>query len=306
MNLLQISRVERDTSPVFIVGEARSGSTILLRTLQKHPAFRPALENLMESKLMNHVEKSAVFGPREPKTAYAFMADDTYYQAFLASIAPLRPLLRIGEATLWRMRPGRRRDQVWAATGHPLVVRSYFHHARKGLGVTRIVDKSPNQVRQVDRILRCYPQARLIYIHRHPVDVYSSYVRLGQVDSRFQWARIPLAEFTRRWANRSRLALRTAARLPASFLLLRYEDFTEDPEKEVRRTCDFVCEEFDPEMVVERKPDLTRRKATPHLFGEITTKTKDWTDYVSAEEAATLQKRLRPIMQEMSYEDYQT
>ena len=36
----------------------------------------------------------------------------------------------------------------------------------------------------VGRLFACFPRARLLFIHRHPVDVYSSYVRRGRTDPR--------------------------------------------------------------------------------------------------------------------------
>ncbi len=306
MGIVQISRAERVTSPVFIVGEGRSGTTILYRVLQKHPAFQPRSVNLWESKLMSHIDRAATFRSREPRTLYGYMADDdACYDAFLASIAPLRPLLRVGEAVR-RLAPFEvGMSQVWAATGHPWVVRSYFHHARRARGVGRILEKTPDHLRHTDRLLRCYPRARLIYIHRHPVDVYTSYLRRAEVDPGYrQWAGMPTDAFAARWETRTLLALDSAARLPASFRLLRYEDFTRDPDQATRAVCEFVGEPFDPQLIVEDNPDLTRRKADPHIFGSITARTKEWRDHVSREDANSLQARLRPVMSRLSYDPY--
>ncbi|HZC27424.1 MAG TPA: sulfotransferase [Actinopolymorphaceae bacterium] len=306
MGIVQISRAERATSPVFIVGEGRSGTTILYRVLQKHPAFRPRAGNLWESKVLSHTDRAASFRSREPRTLFGYMSDnDACYDAFLTSIAPLRPLLWAGETTR-RLAPfSRGMSLVWAASGHPLVVRSYFHHARTARGVTRILEKTPDHVRHVDRLLRCYPRARLLYIHRHPVDVYTSFLRRAEVDPGYsRWAEMSAEEFAARWETRTMLALDAAARLSGSLLLLAYEHFTTRPEAAVRQICEFVAEPYDPEIVVEHKPDLTRRKADPHIFGSITTKTKEWRDYISKEDADVLQNRLRPVMARLSYDAY--
>jgi hypothetical protein len=309
MSLRRISQAELGTSPVLIVGEARSGTSILYRALQKHEAFRPRRTNLWESHLMRHIGQAASFGPGQPRSMFGYMADSAeHYDAFLDSIGSLRPLLRLGETTL-RIAGGHRRGmgKVWAATGHPHVVRSYFHHARHARGVERILEKTPGHIMHVGRLLRCYPDARLIYIHRHPVDVYSSYVRRAQLDPGTRdWAEMSWRAFADRWKRNSKLALSAARRWPGSLLLIAYEEFTRDPESEMRRICGFVGEPYDPELVIERQPDYERRKADPHLFGHITTKTKDWADYLSAEDAAALQHRLRHVMAELSYQPYLT
>lgn len=308
MNVFSISRAERETSPVFIIGEARSGTTMLYRILQKHSAFAPRKSNLWESKLMNHVDAATTFRPGEPRPMLGYMSDDSErYAEFLASLRPLRPALHAGRAARRLVRSHARRvDQVWAASGYPLVVRSYFHHARLARGVERILEKTPTHVHHVDRLLHCYPNARLIYLHRHPVDVYSSYVRRSQVDPNARWTRIPVGKFASQWTENTTAALDAADRLPESLLLVRYEEFTADPDTLASRICEFVGEPYDPEIVIERDPAYGKRKAAPHLFSDITTKTKEWQDYLSGADAAKLQKRVRPVMKRLGYDPYPT
>ncbi|MEQ7011314.1 sulfotransferase [Actinopolymorpha sp. B17G11] len=305
MNLLEISRAEREAAPVFIVGEARSGTTILSRILEKHEAFRPREVNLRESAVMAHANQNATYGPRLPSSLHGYMGDSQRYEDFLASLAPIRHLMRTGIVLQKRIPSQRAKDLIWAATGHVLLVRSYFHHARLVRGARRVVEKTPSHIHHVNRLLRCYPRARLIYIHRHPVDVYSSYVRRSQIDPKSRsWTRMSLKAFAKRWEQRTTLAIEAADRLPDAFLLLPYADFTGDAQTTMKRVCHFVGEEFDPEIIMEREPDLTRLKETPHVYGQIVTKTKDWSDYLSAERAARLQELLAPMMARLSYPPY--
>jgi Sulfotransferase family len=64
MGLLEISRTARRSSPVFIIGEARSGSSMLYRILLQHPTFAPRAETLQESSFI-----------RQAPMAYRFTAD---------------------------------------------------------------------------------------------------------------------------------------------------------------------------------------------------------------------------------------
>jgi hypothetical protein len=288
MNLLQISWIERSTLPVFIVGEARSGTSILYRTLQKHDVFRPREENLAESQVMTYVDRIGTLRSREPASMFGYMAyDESAYDSFLASIAPMRPLVGL------------------LGVGQRFVVRSYFHHARSARGVDRILEKSPAHIRHVDGLLAYYPKAQLIYIHRHPVDVYSSYLRRAEADPNADWARISTAKFATLWEANTTLALNTAARLgDARFLLVRYEAFTAKADRVVKEICDFVRVPFDPQIVIERNPDLTRWKPDPHVYGQIAAKTKDWRTYVSIEAAMELQQRVASTMKRLSYDPY--
>ena len=73
----QRSREAAVLEPVFIVGEARSGTSILYRTLQQHPSFRPRTEDLTESNAMALTPRAGLFRVRaknmkQLRETYAF------------------------------------------------------------------------------------------------------------------------------------------------------------------------------------------------------------------------------------------
>jgi hypothetical protein len=80
----------RAASPVFVVGEARSGSSPLYRTLQKHPSFRPkAPQKLVETRAFDHLRRAFLFTPECPVTLRRCMLDGPCaYAVFLRSICP--------------------------------------------------------------------------------------------------------------------------------------------------------------------------------------------------------------------------
>src|SRR5829696_4963547 len=189
MGLSQISRAAKRTSPVFIIGEARSGSSMLYRVLLRHPSFAPRAETLQETSFVRQAPLAYRFDAGHPSNMRRYMLeDDDAWRAFLDSLAPVRPLLAAAAVTqpllgrfgwAWYLAPSRR------------VARSYLHHAQLARACRRILEKTPRHVEHMGRLFACFPRARLLYIHRHPVDVYSSYVRRGQTDPRAAWARIP-------------------------------------------------------------------------------------------------------------------
>jgi Sulfotransferase family len=305
-SLLQISRAENRTSPVFIVGEARSGSTLLYRCLQKHPSFRTRDENLAESAIMRHIGDIRLFSAREPRSAFRYMARNRrLYSEFLESIQPVRKFARLGGIARRRVDSSQTRLRIWAASGSHLVIRSYFHHAKLARGSERLLEKTAGHVRHIDELLHCYPLAKLIYIYRHPVDVYTSYLKLARIEERrFDWVRRTVPKFPNRWAHRTECALEAADRLPDSFLMVRYEDFTADPEPEARRICDFIGERFDEVMVTEQQPRIDVRRGSPLIYSTIMAKTKNWQEYLTPTEARRLQAQLRPMMTRLAYEPY--
>lgn len=89
-DLLAISAEMKARSPVFIVGEARSGTSILYRTLQKHTSFRPREPNLVETEIFSHLRRTFMFSMSYPQPLIRFMLDDQGpYRDFLRSIRAL-------------------------------------------------------------------------------------------------------------------------------------------------------------------------------------------------------------------------
>lgn len=284
--------------PVFIVGEARSGSTILYRTLLNHPAFKPREENLQESSFIIQTPDAHRFDRNHPRNLQKFLLDDTdEWSHFLESISPLRSWSRLaailGPTFAWRWRLGPAK----------LVARSYAFHAKRARGSKRLLEKTPNHIYHIDRLLACFPAARLLYIHRHPVDVYSSLVRRGQVDPKADWARIGPDEFCNRYRRHLGLAVRGERRYPYSVMLVGYHDFTSAPEMELERICDFLGVAYSSNALtaLDDPSRWAHWERSKHLYQGIKTHTKRWQDYISLEVADRVQRNLAPEMEYLGY-----
>lgn len=106
-------------------------------------------------------------------------------------------------------------------------------------GKRYLVNKTPNDVFIAERIKTCWPDARFIYLLRHPGAIARSRGRARPRDSEEQ-----NVAMVRRYAD----ALEAArARWPGH--VLRYEDLTADPEGELRRLCEFLDVPFEPAML---------------------------------------------------------
>jgi hypothetical protein len=304
MGLLRISREARRTSPVFIVGEARSGSSMLYRTLLGHSSFAPRRETLQETSFIRQAPLAWTFDAQTPANLRRYMLEDQRcWQAFLDSLRPIRPLLRIAA---WARPPlGEGFSLAWHLSGGQLVARSYLVHAQRARGDRRILEKTPRHVEHVDKLFRCFPRARMLYIHRHPVDVYSSYVRRGQTDPKAEWARISLEEFCALYRRNALRALRAAARRPEAVRLISYESFTADPEGELRAICGFLAEPFEGQLLRNFDADQARWahwEGSSLLYGQIVQSTKDWRDYLSAADARRLEDLLLPELTRFGYQ----
>jgi hypothetical protein len=93
-----------------------------------------------------------------------------------------------------------------------------------------LVNKTPNDVFVIDRIARCWTDARFIYLLRHPGAIARSRQQTRPQDSPERNARMVL-----RYCDAVE-----QARIAHPGMTLRYEDLTADPRAETQRVCAFL------------------------------------------------------------------
>jgi hypothetical protein len=298
--LLGVSATMRASDPVFIVGEARSGTSILYRTIQKHPRFQPRQPNLVETNIFVHLRRTFMFRLGYPSELIRFMLDDKReYASFLSTIRPVRVVSAALIPVNFALRD--RFSWLWYANLSHLVVRSYFFHARRARGCPRLIEKTPTNTGNLARLKHCFPNARFLYVFRHPVEVLGSHRRRAVDDPEATWALTDLHAFYRNWRASTRRALAWRED-HEDLLLVRYEEFTQTPEPALREMCSFLGEEFDADMAAETRPQVGRWRGDPHLWGPIVARTKRWSDYVSRDEACALGDRLGEEIEALGYD----
>jgi hypothetical protein len=107
-------------------------------------------------------------------------------------------------------------------------------------GKRQLVNKTPNDVFIADRIKACWPDARFIYLLRHPVSTARSRHATRPRDSEER-----NTEMILRYAN----ALEEARQRHPDGITVRYEDLTAEPERVIRGVCDFLALKFEPAML---------------------------------------------------------
>lgn len=303
--LSALSRAMKQADPVFIVGAPRSGTSMLYRVLQKHSAFRPREVNLSETSFFTLLPWAFRFRPGQPSRLYEYMLEDeARYGQFLSSTRSIR-LANVAFLPANLLSSRRESPYWWYATLGHLVCRSYFYHAHLARGAKRLLEKSPYNIVQVRKLLLSFPRCKMLYIHRHPVDVYSSMQRRAQVDPQATpWSRISPGRFARQYGQSIEALLRHLRSGRYPLRAIRYEAFTTDPRKEFAEVCRFLGEPFEEEAVIERNPDLGRWAPDPQLFGEIVPKTKEWTDHISVEQAKEIEDLLGDTLLALEYPRY--
>jgi hypothetical protein len=291
------SRRAKRHEPVFIVGDARSGTSLLYRCLLLHPRFAPTRPTgLVESKAIPRLADWDRLPDDERAHLHRFLHDEPAAWRQVAQLqAALAPLRRIGTRLPARVRMSR---PVWVLSGQRMVVRTYFSAAAEIREVDRLVEKSPRHAMFVGLLASAYPRSRMIYLHRHPVDTFSSYRRRAETDGEF--AGIDAHQFVTGWRRRINHLLEWQRRHPDRVLVLGYEGLVADPEKVLRRILEFLGEEWHPAVLPEERKDRS-----PHhdrkLFGTITASGSDWADTLSLDEARTIESSAAEEMTTLGY-----
>ncbi|MEA2428298.1 MAG: hypothetical protein QOF37_1926 [Thermoleophilaceae bacterium] len=114
-----------------------------------------------------------------------------------------------------------------------------LHRELAESGKRLLVNKTPSDVLIVDRILECWPDARFVYLLRHPGAIARSRHAARPQDT---------AERNTAMVLRYAQAVEDARRAHPGHSV-RYEDLAADPEAETRRLCEFLGVPWEPAML---------------------------------------------------------
>lgn len=316
---LLANRAMKSEPAVFIVGPARSGTTILYRLLQQHSQFRPKKcefgVSLTESK--SFIQPHLVYDDslQNGSSPFTYMlCDKENYRAFRKAVWGIRLWQRLynkvkpNETRI--MQDAALRMERWRQERNSTLMREYFYYAKRARGAERLLEKTPEHLRRLPEIWDTFPKAQVICIFRHPVEIFTSYRRRYQAELQegnadpksLSWLEISVPTFCEQYANLVRIATNAQARDPERFRMVRYEDLTAGPRETVTDLLAFLGEEFEEACLVKDVSDKVSWKVDPHLFSTVKQRTKDWRDYITPEEVEALENGLSQAMGVLDYE----
>ncbi|HEX6445812.1 MAG TPA: sulfotransferase [Streptosporangiales bacterium] len=213
--------------PIFILGSARSGTTLLSLMLHRHPRIAIPMENRF---VLPVYLGRAEFGDLAEEGNRRLLAERIVTAEWFADLQ-----LDPGWIT------GRIVDEAWtvgAAVG--LVLRAYSEQN----GKLRWGDKRPYYRNTMWAIQRMFPAAQFVHIVRDGRDAVASMATVPPFDVEGFNHRV------RTWMEAAENAEQARAKLaPDTFHELHYERLVTDPEKELRGLCAFLGEDFDDAML---------------------------------------------------------
>ena len=218
-------------APIFVVGVARSGTTLLSAMLSAHPRLDCGPESRFFARLrhLGASDQRRLLAPASwPGPAVDFVASlsnqgHPVVELFGLSIDDVRAYL------------ADRRPSVAAMLESLTVL-----HARRA-GKARWIEKTPRHLLMTDTLWRHWPEARVVRIVRDPRDVALSLAGLPFAKESVVGNLVRVDQDDR--ASRQRIEADPRA------MTLRYEDLVTEPERELRRICAFVGEAWEPAML---------------------------------------------------------
>lgn len=213
---------------VFLVGCSRSGTTIVQRCLNAHPAVTSFPETNFFGRLVG--------GWSGRIRARCGRVRAHRWQSAFGHLEDV--LERPGTAAMWP--PGTR----FGAAVEGLTETLDAVACERGAQVW--VEKTPKHFRYVDLLEARVPAARFIHLVRDGRAVVASLVDRASRYPQFSSRRAPRAA-ARLWNESVRAAFRASGR--DAHRVLTYEDFVADPEGELRGICAWLGLEYDAAMV---------------------------------------------------------
>lgn len=214
--------------PIFVVGCARSGTTLLTLMLNAHPSIAiPSAETRFLLANWGRRERWSDLRSEQSRRALGEELTKKYTQvhalgldreALVEEIVAAPPTLGSAFGT------------VFAA------------YARQQ-GKPRWGDKRPAYSWYSSSLLRLFPDAQIVHIVR------DGRANVASLKNMSWWRKSSIGAMAT-WAVTVRCAERDTKRLPADvFHVLRYEDLVAEPRAEMERLCSFLGEDFDEAML---------------------------------------------------------
>jgi len=185
----------------------------------------------------------------------------------------------------------------WKFSGAHWVSRIFFDYAMEVRRPRRLLEKTPTHDMRFRQIFSTFPRAKMIYIARHPVDIYSSFrkrllddSKLGKPEEVLSWLRISPEAFCTLYRKSWESYKASKHEFESAVCLVRYEDLAERFEDAWKLILKFLGESSE-----WSERDFRDRV----LLG-----TKRWQDYISEAEARFIENELSSELNALDYSRY--
>ncbi|MCB2213195.1 sulfotransferase [bacterium] len=258
--------------PVFVFGYDHSGTSLLQNVLRQHPH------------VFSQRSESAFYQmPQYYRPLYPTLDSETSLNGMIAFCANL---IITGHRRLYEVKTEPldpdilTPDELTAIRAtlptnppHRLVFPATFTFLAQQAGKRVWVEKTPDHTLQATQIMGEIPDALAVEIVRDGRDTISSKkLREQRLKARLKDGTATIDDQASRgmmefdafwnslaWRSAIHAVNRARARFPDRICTVRYEDLTADPEGTVRRVCDFIGIDFQPQMLKTERSNIAGR-----------------------------------------------
>ena len=270
----------REEHPFFVVGPARSGTTMVRLMLNLHPRLAVPDESDFIPEILRPRANGSVRTPSEA----------------------MEDVISRRQIRSWGLDPEDLRrafDRLPAPTVADAIALPFRAYAA-AQGKARWGDKTPGYATSIDLLSAAFPTARFLLLVRDGREV-------ADAARDAHWSDGQLATGASKWMHHTQQARAVGALLgPDRFREVRYDRLVRDTEAEVREVCAFLDEDYEPSMLdVAGAARAIGPRLPPHhanLLRPMTPGLRDWRSKWSADELRTVEALIGPALEELGFE----
>jgi Sulfotransferase family len=271
---------------LFIVGCARSGTTLVHRIVDAHPQIAITPE-------MHWITRQ--FRSRNGLVTPEVVSELTGHKRFAQFEIPRQQfegLLGSGEAL-----------------PYPTFLRRLFGLYGMIKNKPLVGNKTPAYIRRMLDLHALWPEAKFIHIIRDGRDVCLSILNWKKADhivGRYaSWEEDPVSTTALWWERKVRKAREDGAALgPALYHETLYEDLVEDPERECNRLCEFLGVPYDDAMIRfhEGRERVEPGRGAKSAWLRVTSGLRDWRTEMCTGDVERFEAAAGDLLEELGYE----
>ncbi len=272
----------------FIVGRIRSGTTLLARMLNNHPAIFLPQESPF---IMNLYQKHAKVKEWHKKQILAFY-NDLWKEVRLTQYWKLHEQKEALKADLLALAG----KANFADLSKAVIYRRACMRERGA--ACMMGDKNPSYALYVDDLVKAFPNAPIILLVR---DARDNILSCQRVSFDFNDP-IVLAE---RWRFFNKEVLAAHKRHPQQTILVRFEDILAQPEKTLQKICTHLGLQFEPAMLeFYKKEEHLKLESWKNFYSRPLEKSKisKWKEKMPAQEIQYAELINKKLLQRLGYE----
>jgi Sulfotransferase family len=271
---------------LFIVGCARSGTTLVHRIVDAHPEIAITPE-------MHWITRQ--FRSRNGLVTPEVVSELTGHKRFAQFEIPRQQfegLLGSGEAL-----------------PYPTFLRRLFGLYGMIKNKPLVGNKTPAYIRRMLDLHALWPEAKFVHIIRDGRDVCLSILNWKKADhivGRYaSWEEDPVSTTALWWERKVRKAREDGAALgPALYHETLYEDLVEDPERECNRLCEFLGVPYDDAMIRfhEGRERVEPGRGAKSAWLRVTSGLRDWRTEMCTGDVERFEAAAGDLLEELGYE----